>query len=327
MSSVLLEKFNFLDKEVKNRIVVPPSDSRAQRDGRISHYIFDYYLKLVKQNASIVILDNAYVAQQGKSHLFQLGLSEEEHINGLKNLVKILNEEGACVGIRLSHAGAKTNEKICGEQPIGPSVLNFGKDYDMSREFDEDDIEEIAMYFEHAIERAEEIGFQFVELNAAQQYLFDQCINPRYNRRDDEYGGSLENRMRLTLTIIERMKKRVGNRMPISYFFSIHDKLENSFDQNELRRMIKMLEDASVDIFHPITIHVMNKFFEGELTLLEWVAMNTFKPIIVEGNIKSTSVLKEVLALGKSQMYCIDKALFSRQNWYQFLHKKTSLIS
>ncbi len=183
-------------------------------------------------------------------------------------------------------------------------------------------MEELCLFYSHAIERAEEAGFDFVELNGAQQQLLDQCLHPRYNNREDDYGGKLENRLRLACEIVKAMKKRINSRLMVGYFFSIHDKLEDGFNAKNLKTMIKILEDAGVDIFHPITIHVMNKFFDSEETLLEWVSKYTEKSIIVEGNIKSTQVLKEVLTIDKATMYGIDKALFARPNWYQFLQKK-----
>ena len=180
------------------------------------------------------------------------------------------------------------------------------------------------MFYAHAIERAEEAGFDFIELNGAQQQLLDQCLHPRHNNREDRFGGKLENRLRLATMLVKAMKERVKNRLMVGYFFSIHDKLEDGFNAKHLKSMIKILEEAGVDMFHPITIHVMNKFFDSEETLLEWVSKYTEKSIIVEGNIKSTQVLKEVLAIDKATMYGIDKALFARPNWYQFLQKKIS---
>ncbi|OGG93535.1 MAG: NADH:flavin oxidoreductase [Candidatus Lambdaproteobacteria bacterium RIFOXYD12_FULL_49_8] len=319
----LFDSFKLGNLRAKNRILVPPyHDGLAQKDGKVSHPIFEHLMRLVRQGAGVVIVNSAYVTQQGKSHPLQLGIAEEDHLAGLKNLVKHIKAEGVIVGIRLSHAGAKTNEKICGEQPIGPSAINFGKDYDLSRPFDQDDVEELCLFYSHAIERAEEAGFDFVELNGAQQQLLDQCLHPRYNGREDEYGGKLENRLRLACEIVKAMKARVNDRLMVGYFFSIHDKLEDGFNEKALKTMLKTLEKAGVDLFHPITIHVMNKFFDSEETLLEWVSKCTDRSIIVEGNIKSTQVLKEVLAIDRATMYGIDKALFARPNWYQFLQKK-----
>lgn len=321
----LFETFKLGNKRSKNRILVPPyNDNMALKDGKVSPAIFEHYMRLAREGAGVVVLNSAFVTKQGKAQPFQLGVAEEDHLPGLRNLVKHMKAEGVITGIRLSHAGAKTNERICGEQPIGPSSINFGKDFDLSRSFDEDDVEELCLFYAHAIERAEEAGFDFVELNGAQQQLLDQCLHPRYNNREDQFGGKLENRLRLACMIVKAMKERIRSRLMVGYFFSIHDKLEDGFSSKHLKAMIRLLEDAGVDIFHPITIHVMNKFFDSEETLLEWVSKFTDKTIIVEGNIKSTQVLKEVLAIDKATMYGIDKALFARSNWYQFLQKKIS---
>ena len=319
----LFDSFKVENHAVKNRILVPPyNDANAQKDGKISHGIFDHVMRLIKQGAGTVILDSSYVTQQGRSNSMQLGIAEEDQIPRLRNLVKHMKSEGVFSGIRLSHAGGKTSEKICGEQPIAPSVLNFGKDYDLSRAFDKDDVREICLYFAHAVERAEEAGFDFVEINGSQQQLFDQCLNFKYNNREDEYGGELKNRLRLLCEVVGMMKERVENKIMISYFFPIHDKLEDGFNYKDLKNMLRILEKAGVDLFHIVTIHVMNKFFNTDSTLLEWVSKYTKKPLIVEGNIKSTAVLKETLSLNKATFYAIDKALFNRSNWYQFLQKK-----
>jgi 2,4-dienoyl-CoA reductase-like NADH-dependent reductase (Old Yellow Enzyme family) len=79
-----------------------------------------------------------------------------------------------------------------------------------------------------------------------------------------------------------------------------------------------------VDFFHPVSIHVLNKFFETDETLIEWVGKSTRRPIIAEGNIKSPQILKETLTLSKAQLYALDKVLFTRPNWYAFLQKKIS---
>jgi 2,4-dienoyl-CoA reductase-like NADH-dependent reductase (Old Yellow Enzyme family) len=246
----------------------------------------------------------------------------EYHMEGMARLIKAIHAEGALVGVRLAHAGAKTSEAICGEQPVGPSILNFGKDFDTSREFDEGDVEEIALFFVHAAERAEEAGADFVEVNGAQQYLLDQCLSTRFNNRYDAYGGNIEARMALSTDIIKAIKSRISPNLPVSFLFSIHDKLEDGFAEDDLKKMIRVLGSAKVDLLHPVTIHVLNKFFETEETLVELVGRISKAPIIAEGNIKSPQILKEAMSLKKAQMFTLDKALFSRPNWYAFLQRK-----
>ena len=320
----MFEPFEFSNLQPKNAILYSPLvNNSAQKNGAVSQAIMRHYINLAKEGTGAIIIESAYVAKQGKHWIGQLGISNENHLIGLEKLVQKLKQNGALVGIRLSHAGAKTSQDICGEQPLAPSVINFGKDYDTSREFDREDCEEIVLFFIHAAERAQEVGADFVEINGAQQLLLDQCLSYRYNTRDDEYGNQdIRSRLRLSTEILQGIRNRIPNEMPISYLFSIHDKVEDGFTIDHLREMVELLEQSGVDIFHPTTIHVMNKFFDTEDTFIEWVAKFTNKPLIAEGNIKSPQVLKEVYQLQKAKMYALDKALFSRQQWYPFLKKK-----
>ena len=308
---------------LRNRIVHSPfNENLATREGTVTPAMHDHYLNLAREGCGLILVESAYVAQQGRAAFNQLGISEERHVEGLAHLVKALKAEGAAVGLRLAHAGARTSEMICGEQPVGPSIINYGKDFDASREFDEGDVEEFCLFFTHAAERAEEAGFDLIEINGAQLYLLDQCLSTRTNSRLDAYGGSIEERMRLAVDILKAIKARIGSKMLLSYVFSIHDKLEDGFSEEDLRGLVRCLVSARVDLLHPVSIHVLNKFFDTEETLVEWVAKFTKKPIVADGNIKSPQILKEAMALGRAQLYALDKTLFIRPNWYQFLQKK-----
>lgn len=308
---------------LRNRIVFSSfQENQANRDGTISPAMHEYYLTIAREGAGTIILESAYVAKQGRAHPNQFGISSEYQIEGLARLVKDVHKEGAAIAVRISHAGAKTSEAICGEQPVGPSILNFGKDFDTSREFDDGDVEEIALFFVHAAERAEEAGAEFVEINGGQQHLLDQCLSPRFNNRVDSYGGAIEARMAFTTTIIKAIKARISKTVPVSFVFSIHDKLEDGFNEEELKKLVKSLSSAKVDLLHPVPIHILNKFFDTEETLVELVGRFTKIPIIAEGNIKSPQILKEAISLRKAQIFTLDKALFSRPNWYAFLQRK-----
>ena len=321
----MFDSVSFDSLQLSNRIALSPFiEYQANRDGTVSTHMMNYYVNMAREGVGLVILESAYVAQQGRSHMHQLGINTERHLESLTRLVKAIQAEGAAVAVRLSHAGARTSEPIIAEQPIGPSIINFGKDYQVSREFDDGDVEEITLYFIHAAERAEEAGVDLIEINGSQQFLLDQCLSNRYNNRLDAYGGGIDQRMNLSVEIIKAIKSRLSTKIPLAYMFSIHDKLEDGFTDADLKGMIKALSNAKVDLFHPISIHVLNKFFETEETLMEWVSKFTKKPLIVEGNIKSPQILKESISLGKAQMYALDKVLFSRPNWYAFLQKKIS---
>ncbi|MGA0886982.1 MAG: NADH:flavin oxidoreductase [bacterium] len=310
----------------RNQILAPPTkENLANHRGIVTGEMIRHYSALAKQGVGTILTESAFVARQGKMAAGQLGISEEEHLEGLEKLVKAIKKEGACIGIKLSHAGARTSEEVCGENPVGPSLYNFGRDFDLSREFDEGDIEEIILHFVHAAERAQEVGFDFIEINGGDQLLLDQCFSVRFNNRDDDYGSeTIENRLRLTCQIIQAIRDRKSVSIPISYYFSIFDKMEDGFSITDLHETLELLEKSGVDIFHPFAVHVMNRCFDSEESLLELIGLNTERPLVADGNIKSPQVLLEVLNIDKVGWYVLEKTLLARPNWFNFLKKKVA---
>ena len=318
--------FESFDIKFRNQILAPPTkENLANHRGVVTGEMVRHYSALAKQGVGTMLTESAFVARQGKMAAGQLGISEEEHLEGLEKLVKAIKKEGACIGIKLSHAGARTSEEVCGENPVGPSLYNFGRDFDLSREFDEGDIEEIILHFVHAAERAQEVGFDFIEINGGDQLLLDQCFSVRFNNRDDEYGSeTIENRLRLTCQIIQAIRDRKSVSIPISYYFSIFDKMEDGFSITDLHETLELLEKSGVDIFHPFAVHVMNRCFDSEESLLELIGLNTERPLVADGNIKSPQVLLDVLNIDKIQWYVLEKTLLARPNWFNFLKKKVA---
>ncbi len=318
---VLLNKL-----KLRNRIAYSPYiENQASKEGFLTPAMEQFYFNLAKEGVGLVLIESAYVAPQGRAHTYQLGISDEAQIEKLARLTEAIKAEGAKVGLRLMHAGAHTSEIICGEQPLGPSVIKLGKDYDLSREFDQSDLKEIKLFFVHAAERAEEAGIDLIEISAAQQFLLDQCLSTRFNQRTDIYGGSIQNRLRFSLEIIAAIRERISSQIPLSFFFSPQEKIEEGLNEKELAQLIKLLAETKVDILHPSGPHVLTKFFQTQETLINWFGKTSKKPLIAEGNIKSPQIINEALNIPKVSMICLDKTLFTRPNWYQFLEKKADI--
>jgi 2,4-dienoyl-CoA reductase-like NADH-dependent reductase (Old Yellow Enzyme family) len=308
-----------------NRIMASPTkvENQADTDGTVTPALIRHYTTLARQGIGTILVESAYVARQGRMHRTQLGISEEQHLEGLQQLVKRVRQEGAAIGIRLSHAGAKTSAELSGEYPVAPSEINFGRDFDISREFDEGDCEEIILHFIHAAERAEEVGMDFVEINGGDQLLLDQCLSVKFNKREDGYGpDSIPNRMRLATEIVQGIRNRESVHIPIAYYFSVMDKVEDGFTPKDLAAIIRVLEKSGVNILHPITVHALNHCFERKKTLIEWTA-RTFKgPQIMDGSIKSPQLLQEAGELKIADWYVMDRSLLARPQWFAFLKRK-----
>ncbi len=117
----IFQSFKAKGINFRNRILAPPiTNDQADIEGRVTLSQLKHYRTLARQGVGTIIVESAYVTKQGRSNINQLGISEEDHLEGLENLARGVKQEGAAIGIRISHAGAQTSENICGEQPIGP---------------------------------------------------------------------------------------------------------------------------------------------------------------------------------------------------------------
>ena len=322
---LMFTPFESFDIKFRNQILAPPTkENLANHRGVVTGEMIRHYSALAKQGVGTMLTESAFVARQGKMAAGQLGISEEEHLEGLEKLVKAIKKEGACIGIKLSHAGARTSEEVCGENPVGPSLYNFGRDFDLSREFDEETLKKSSytlFMLQRELKRLDSILLKsMVETNCS-----DQCFSVRFNNRDDDYGSeTIENRLRLTCQIIQAIRDRKSVSIPISYYFSIFDKMEDGFSITDLHETLELLEKSGVDIFHPFAVHVMNRCFDSEESLLELIGLNTERPLVADGNIKSPQVLLDVLNIDKVQWYVLEKTLLARPNWFNFLKKKVA---
>ena len=132
--------------------------------------------------------------------------------------------------------------------------------------------------------------------------------------------------MQLPLEVIQTIRKRIKDSLLVSFFFNNplewYEEQEELKGQLELIEMVKMLEAAQVDLLHPVLVHVMNKISDSEISINDLIVKGSSLPLIIEGNIKSTSILKELLKSNRGTFYCLDKSIYSRNNWFQFLQKK-----
>jgi 2,4-dienoyl-CoA reductase (NADPH2) len=223
--------------ELRNRIIMAPMGSNfAEADGHCGERIQAYYEARARGGAGLLIMGVCSVAfPAGTAEPFQVGVSSDEFIPGLRRLAERVHQHGAKIAMQLQHAG-KTSVRDMAEGrqlwvPSVPPVLqsdmmaaltpeelaNFVSSMKRRAEgspirvMDQADIAQMIEWFASAAERAKRAGFDGVELHAAHGYIIAGFLSAYYNQRDDQYGGTLENRARLLLEIIAAVRARVGN--------------------------------------------------------------------------------------------------------------------
>lgn len=190
---------------MKNRFMLAPmTNQQSREDGVISEDELHWLKVRAQGGVAHVVTCASHVSENGKGFPGQLGIFSDGHIEGLTRLANALREQQCLGSVQLYHGGMRA---YCSNEPVSPS----GDAENGSHAMTQRDIEEAIEDFVSAAERAAAAGFDGVALHGAHGYLISQFLSPEFNRRDDQYGGSLENRSRFLFDIVDGIRKRCGD--------------------------------------------------------------------------------------------------------------------
>ncbi|EKN63127.1 NADPH dehydrogenase NamA [Schinkia azotoformans] len=206
MTTALFSSFTIKNTTFKNRIVMSPMCmySSHMEDGKVQNFHITHYTSRAIGQVGLIIVEATAVTAQGRISKHDLGIWEDEQIEGLKTIVDRCHEHGAKVGIQLQHAGRKAT--VDGEI-LAPSAIPFNEKIKTPKEMTEADIKDTITAFQAAARRVKQAGFDAIEIHAAHGYLLHEFLSPLTNKRNDEYGSSPENRYRLLKEVIEAVKQ------------------------------------------------------------------------------------------------------------------------
>ena len=190
-----------------------------------SQMLYDYHTSVARGGVGMTTVAYAAVEESGLSFDRQL-VMRPEIIPGLRRLTEGIHKEGAAAGIQLGHCGNMSHKEICGCIPVGASTGFNLYSPTLVRGLRRDEIPALAKNFGRAVNLAREAGFDSVEIHCGHGYLIDQFLNTYFNRRRDEYGGSLENRMRFMTMCMEEVMKAAGNDMAVVVKMNMRDGLK-----------------------------------------------------------------------------------------------------
>ncbi|WP_317854424.1 NADH:flavin oxidoreductase [Chakrabartyella piscis] len=232
---------------LKNRLVLPPMASATSGEqDTVTDKMINYYSEMSK-DIGLTIVEHSYISPEGKAHQGQLSISKEDDVEGLSKLANAIQKNGAKAIIQLSHAGSVTSESVTGYKSLGASKLADDKltpDIVMTTK----DIANVVNGFRLAAKRAMMAGFDGVELHSAHKYLLNQFYSPITNKRSDEYGGAIENRIRLHLEIIKSVREEIGKDKLILLRLGALDYMENGSLIEDAVCAAIAFEKAGVDI-------------------------------------------------------------------------------
>ncbi|MEB1550756.1 NADH:flavin oxidoreductase/NADH oxidase [Xanthomonas campestris pv. campestris] len=262
--SQLFTPINFGPLALANRIVIAPMCQYSAQDGRATDWHRIHLGTLSQSGAALLILEAAAVQPQGRISYADLGLYDDATEQALGEvLASVRRWSPMPIGIQLAHAGRKAStdlpwkggEAIApdhanGWQTVSASALPFRDGQPLPQALDAAGIDAVVEAFVTAAKRAERLGLQLIELHAAHGYLMHQFLSPLSNQRSDAYGGSLENRMRLTLRIFDAVRAAVSDQMAIGVRISATDWVDGGWDLPQSIALSKALDARGAHYIH-----------------------------------------------------------------------------
>ncbi len=194
----------------------------------------------------LIITGMAFVSAEGRGAPWQLAIYGDEFIPGLAEMAAAIHEAGGKVVLQLAHGGCYAPPDLTGSDVLGPSTNKSG-DFPECREITLDEIRQVVESFAKGAGRAKKAGFDGVQLHAAHGYLLSQFLSPFFNKRTDEYGGSIGNRARILLEVVRAVRNEVGEEYPLLVKINSEDFLKDGLVVDEMLQVCAMLEKAGVD--------------------------------------------------------------------------------
>jgi 2,4-dienoyl-CoA reductase-like NADH-dependent reductase (Old Yellow Enzyme family) len=209
--------------------------------------------------AALVITEATAVSPEGRISPEDLGIWKDEHVDFLKRIVNFIHAQGSIAGIQLAHAGRKASHESPwngnaavqderGWTTVAPSAIAYKENEPVPIELDNNGIKKIVDDFRMAAKRSREAGFKVIEIHAAHGYLIHEFLSPLSNKRNDAYGGSFENRIRILIDIVEAVRSEWPATLPLFVRISATDWMDNGWTENDSVALATVLKNKEVDL-------------------------------------------------------------------------------
>ncbi len=344
--SKLFETTTINGMTLQNRFVRSATwEGMAGEDGTVSAKLVDLMRNLAKGGVGLIITGHAHVLANGQASPFQTGIYKDDFIPGLRQVTDAVHDAESKIVLQIAHAGCQALQRFTGTEPVGPSVFeNRGKA--VCREITPDEIKETLKAFGNAAVRAKQAGFDGIQLHGAHGYLFSQFLSPFYNKRTDEYGGSLENRARLLIEAYREIRQRVGDDYPVLLKVNSHDYVDNGLNIKDMVSVSEMLQNEGIDAIelsggtiHADRAHVpvrAGKIDSEDKEVFYHEAARAYKkkitvPLILVGGIRSYNIAESLVTDGTTDYVSLSRPLIREPDlinrWKSGDHSKATCIS
>lgn len=241
-TSKLFTEYKIGPLSIRNRTIRSAAFESMCPGNKPSKALYDYHVSVAKGGVGMTTVAYAAVTKSGLSFDRQLWM-RPEIVPDLKKLTDAVHNEGAAVSIQLGHCGNMSHKNICGETPVGACTGFNLYSPTFVRGLRKNELPELAKAYGNAVRLARESGFDAVEIHAGHGYLISQFLSPYTNHRKDEYGGSLNNRMRFMDQVMDEVMKAAGNDMAVLVKMNMRDGFKGGMDIDESLEVARRLKD------------------------------------------------------------------------------------
>jgi 2,4-dienoyl-CoA reductase-like NADH-dependent reductase (Old Yellow Enzyme family) len=333
MMSVLFSPFKLRSITLSNRIVVSPMCQYSADDGELNDWHFIHLGNLASSGAGMLCIEGTAVERGGRITPGDLGLWDGRTEASFKPVLKAVRRfSKAVVTIQLAHAGRKGSSHVPwkgGEQislndggwrTEAPSALEHKAGEAKPAELDPDGMLRIRKAFAEAAGRADRLGFDAIEIHGAHGYLIHEFLSPISNRRTDQYGGSLENRMRYPLEIFEAVRASFSADKPVGVKVSATDWLEGGWDLPQSVEYAKQLRKRGADWVTASSggISPLQKIAVGpgyQLPFAEGIKTGAGINTVAVGLITEARQAEDMVASGKADLVALARAMLYDPRW------------
>ena len=338
IESNLFSAFSLNNKIFRNRIILSPMCQYKANNGFIDEWHLQHYSRFAFSGLGGAFIEATAVSPEGRIGYGCTGIWNDDHIKGLKKITKIFREHNCRSGIQLAHAGRKAsflrpwdgakpietndgNEKKW--QTIGPSAIAVNADTPTPLEMSLDDINRVKEDFKNAAIRSIKAGFDMIEIHGAHGYLLHSFFSPLSNKRTDNYGGSLENRMRFGLEVVKSIKSILPDDIPLFFRISSVDGAENGTKFEENISYARELKKAGVDIIDCSSGGIGGSPVLTKSKIIPGFQVPYSERIKKEANINTMAVgaiiepdqAEDIITNGRADLIAIGRELLADTQW------------
>jgi 2,4-dienoyl-CoA reductase-like NADH-dependent reductase (Old Yellow Enzyme family) len=280
----------------------------CEPDGRPTQKLAECYANLAKGRVGLIVSGYTFIRKDGRQYPGQMGICTDAFNVEMRNLTSAVHNQGGKICMQLVHAGGQTTAGIAGSRPVAPSSIAVAQFPEIPVELSHEDIAEFVALFCAGAARAREYGFDAVQLHASHGYLINQFLSPLTNRREDRYGGEIENRCRFLMEIYRGVRGAVGNDFPVLVKLNGADNLEGGLEPDDAVHAAKALDEAGIDAIEvsagtpssgdrsPVRVGITSREQEAyNLPLAAMINKLVKCPVMTVGGIRSFEIADEII--------------------------------